>query len=159
MPPPGSSYDLGKGFPVLRDDINNALKEAMKAKNERAVSTLRMVNSTLKNADIEARGGGKSALGEPEVHDLVERTIRRTDAGQIELLVRGLRRCWCGTRPVADGTYCDSGAGCLQNLPTIRRIILVTHSFPYFGWKLCMPEVTRKCHSDRNGCRAHSPLC
>ena len=44
---------------MLRDDINKALKEAMKAKNERAVSTLRMVNSTLKNADIEARGTGK----------------------------------------------------------------------------------------------------
>ena len=28
---------------MLRDDINNALKEAMKAKNERAVSTLRMI--------------------------------------------------------------------------------------------------------------------
>jgi len=27
---------------VLRDDINKALTEAMKAKNERAVSTLRM---------------------------------------------------------------------------------------------------------------------
>ena len=36
---------------MLRDDINNALKEAMKAKNERAVSTLRMVNSSLKHAD------------------------------------------------------------------------------------------------------------
>ena len=47
---------------MLRDDINNALKEAMKAKAERTVSTLRMVNSTLKNADIEARGAGKPAL-------------------------------------------------------------------------------------------------
>ena len=46
---------------MLRDDINKALTEAMKAKNERAVSTLRMVNSTLKNADIEARGAGKPA--------------------------------------------------------------------------------------------------
>ena len=47
---------------MLRDDINKALTEAMKAKNERAVSTLRMVNSSLKNADIEARGQGKPAL-------------------------------------------------------------------------------------------------
>ncbi|MFZ0111613.1 MAG: GatB/YqeY domain-containing protein, partial [Pseudolabrys sp.] len=44
---------------MLRDEINKALTEAMKAKNERAVSTLRMVNSALKNADIEARGAGK----------------------------------------------------------------------------------------------------
>ena len=71
MPPPSTSYGAslrrvirrvpthGKGVPVLRDDINKALTEAMKAKNERTVSTLRMVNSTLKNADIEARGAGK----------------------------------------------------------------------------------------------------
>ena len=45
---------------VLRDDINNALKEAMKAKDERKISTLRLVNSTFKNADIEARGSGKT---------------------------------------------------------------------------------------------------
>src|SRR5680860_93402 len=44
---------------MIRDDINKALTEAQKAKNERTVSTLRMVNSTLKNADIEARTTGK----------------------------------------------------------------------------------------------------
>ena len=49
---------------MLRDDINKALTEAMKAKNERAVSTLRMVNSSLKNADIEARGTGRQPLGQ-----------------------------------------------------------------------------------------------
>ena len=50
---------------MLRDDINKALTEAMKARNERAVSTLRMVNSTLKNADIEARGQGKRRSAMP----------------------------------------------------------------------------------------------
>ena len=44
---------------MLRDDINNALKDAMKAGDARRVSTLRLVNSSLKNADIEARGQGK----------------------------------------------------------------------------------------------------
>ena len=51
---------------MLREDINKALTEAMKARNERAVSTLRMVNSTLKNADIEARGGGKPRSATPK---------------------------------------------------------------------------------------------
>ena len=44
---------------MLRDDINNSLKDAMKAGDARRVSTLRLVNSSLKNADIEARGQGK----------------------------------------------------------------------------------------------------
>ncbi len=46
---------------MLRDNINNALKDAMKAGDAPRVSTLRMVNATLKNADIEARGQGKAA--------------------------------------------------------------------------------------------------
>ena len=62
---------------MLRDDINNALKEAMKAKNERAVSTLRMVNATLKNADIEARGQAKPALGDAEVLAILQKMIKQ----------------------------------------------------------------------------------
>ncbi len=62
---------------MLRDDINNALKEAMKAKNERAVSTLRMVNAALKNADIEARGAGKPALDDAEVLPVLQKMIKQ----------------------------------------------------------------------------------
>jgi uncharacterized protein YqeY len=62
---------------MLRDDINKSLTEAMKAKNERAVSTLRMVNSTLKNADIEARGAGKPALGDAEVISALQKMIKQ----------------------------------------------------------------------------------
>jgi uncharacterized protein YqeY len=62
---------------VLRDEINKALTEAMKAKNERAISTLRMVNSALKNADIEARGSGKPALGDAELLPLLQKMIKQ----------------------------------------------------------------------------------
>ncbi|HVV79754.1 MAG TPA: GatB/YqeY domain-containing protein [Pseudolabrys sp.] len=62
---------------MLRDDINKALTEAMKAKNERAVSTLRMVNSTLKNADIEARGANKPPLGDAEVISVLQKMIKQ----------------------------------------------------------------------------------
>ena len=36
---------------MLRDDINNALKEAMKARNERNVSTLRLMNAAIKDKE------------------------------------------------------------------------------------------------------------
>jgi len=75
---------------VLRDQINDALKEAMKAKNERAVSTLRMVNSTLKNADIEARGAGKPALGEAEVLAILQKMIKQRQES-VELYKKGGR--------------------------------------------------------------------
>jgi uncharacterized protein len=62
---------------VIRDDINNALKEAMKARDERRVSTLRLVNSTLKNADIEARGQGKEPLGDDGVLGVLQKMIKQ----------------------------------------------------------------------------------
>ena len=74
---------------MLRDDINNALKEAMKAKNERAVSTLRMVNSSLKNADIEARTTGKP-LGDAEVLAILQKMIKQRQAS-VELYRQGGR--------------------------------------------------------------------
>ena len=75
---------------MLRDDINKALTEAMKAKNERAVSTLRMVNSSLKNADIEARGAGKPPLGDAEVLSLLQKMIKQRQES-VELYQKGGR--------------------------------------------------------------------
>jgi uncharacterized protein len=74
---------------MLRDDINKALTDAMKAKNERAVSTLRMVNSTLKNADIEARTTGKP-IGDAEVLSILQKMIKQRQES-VELYKKGNR--------------------------------------------------------------------
>ena len=75
---------------MLRDDINNDLKRAMKARDERRVSTLRLVNSALKYADIEAGGRDAPALGDDELRSLLQKMIKqRQDA--IELYERGGR--------------------------------------------------------------------
>jgi uncharacterized protein YqeY len=75
---------------MLRDDINDALKAAMKARDERRVSTLRLVNSALKNADIEARGQGKGPLGDEELLGLLQKMIRQRQES-VELYERGGR--------------------------------------------------------------------
>ncbi|MEI7806783.1 MAG: GatB/YqeY domain-containing protein [Hyphomicrobiales bacterium] len=75
---------------MLRDDINNALKEAMKAKNERAVSTLRLINSALKNADIEARGAGKGPLSDADLLSLLQKMIKQRQES-VELYEKGGR--------------------------------------------------------------------
>lgn len=62
---------------MLREEINTALKEAMKAHDQRRVSTLRMVNSGLKNADIEARGQGKGPLSDDDVLGLLQKLIKQ----------------------------------------------------------------------------------
>lgn len=75
---------------MLRDDINNALKEAMKAHDARRVSTLRLVNSALKNADIEARGQGKPPLADDEIKSLLQKMIKQRHES-VELYEKGGR--------------------------------------------------------------------
>jgi uncharacterized protein YqeY len=74
---------------MLRDDINNALKTAMKAQDARRVSTLRMVNSGIKNADIEARTSGKP-LGDDELNALLAKMIKQRQES-VELYDKGGR--------------------------------------------------------------------
>jgi len=70
-------FPASERSPVLRDDINTALKGAMKAQDQRRVSTLRLVNSALKNADIEARGQGKGPLSDDELLSLLQKLIKQ----------------------------------------------------------------------------------
>ncbi len=64
---------------MLRENINNALKDAMKAREERRVSTLRLVNAAIKNADIEARGAGKGPLADDELLSLFQKMIKQRE--------------------------------------------------------------------------------
>jgi uncharacterized protein YqeY len=75
---------------VLRDDINTALKVAMKAGDAPRVSTLRMVNSQLKNADIEARGQGKPPLSDEDLLALLQKMIKQRQES-VELYQKGGR--------------------------------------------------------------------
>ena len=75
---------------MLRDDINTALKTAMKAGDARRVSTLRLVNAALKNADIELRGQGKGPLGEDEMLALLQKMIKQRHES-VELYDKGGR--------------------------------------------------------------------
>jgi uncharacterized protein len=81
---------------VLREEINTALKDAMKARKEHRVSTLRLVNAALKNADLEAQGRGKNVLSDEEILALLQKLIKQRQeaaelydkAGRSELAAR-----------------------------------------------------------------------
>jgi uncharacterized protein YqeY len=75
---------------VLRDNINNTLKDAMKARDERRVSTLRLMNAAIKNADIENRGSGKEPLNEQELLSLFQKMIKQRQES-VELYEKGGR--------------------------------------------------------------------
>ena len=75
---------------MLRETINNAMKDAMKARDERRVGTLRMMNAAIKNADIAARGEGKEPLNEAELMSLFQKMIKQRQESA-ELYDKGAR--------------------------------------------------------------------
>src|ERR1041385_2247733 len=75
---------------MLRESINNAGKCARRARGERRLWTLRMVNSTIKNADIAARGEGKPQLSDADLLGLFQKMIKQRQES-VELYDKGGR--------------------------------------------------------------------
>ena len=63
---------------MLRKRLNDTLKEAMMAKNQRAVSTVRLILAALKDRDIAARGRGDTdGVGEAEIFSMLQTMVRQ----------------------------------------------------------------------------------
>ena len=63
---------------MLRQRLNEALKQAMKARDARAVSTLRLVLAALKERDIAARPRGVTdGVDEAEIVDMLQKMVRQ----------------------------------------------------------------------------------
>jgi len=69
---------------MLRDEINAALKNAMKAREQHRVTTLRLVNSAIQNAEIEAERQGKAPLADSDVVALLQKLVKqRQEAAEL----------------------------------------------------------------------------
>ena len=75
---------------MLREQINDAVKAAMKSQDKLRLSTLRLVNAAIKNADIEARGAGKDALADADILGLLQKLIKQRQES-VELYDKGGR--------------------------------------------------------------------
>ena len=76
---------------MLRSRLTDSLKAAMKSRNERSVSTLRLILAALKDRDIAAKGkGNKDDISDDEVLGLLQSMIKqRRDS--IEMYEKGGR--------------------------------------------------------------------
>ena len=62
---------------MLRARFSDALKDAMRAKKERAVGTLRLILAALKDRDIAARGkGNHDGISEEEIAQMLQSMIK-----------------------------------------------------------------------------------
>ena len=62
---------------MLREQINEAVKGAMKAQEKLKLSTLRLVNAAIKNADIEAQMAQKPALTDDDILGVLQKLIKQ----------------------------------------------------------------------------------
>jgi hypothetical protein len=63
---------------ALRDQINNALKEAMKSGDKLKVSTLRLINAAIKERDIQNRTAGPDAgVGDPQILEVFAKMVKQ----------------------------------------------------------------------------------
>lgn len=61
----------------MREKINAALKEAMKAGDKERVGTLRLINAAIKSADIDARPSGKDQISDADILGVLARMIKQ----------------------------------------------------------------------------------
>ena len=63
---------------MLREAFSERLKAAMRAKDARAVSTVRMILAALKERDVAARGAGNpNGIAEPEIQRMLQGMVKQ----------------------------------------------------------------------------------
>ena len=80
----------------MREEINQALKQAMKDHDKRRTGTLRLVNAAIKDRDIAARSKDKAGVSDDEIIEILSRMIKQrrdsitafNDGGRPELAVQ-----------------------------------------------------------------------
>jgi hypothetical protein len=75
---------------VLRNNINESVKAAMKAQDKPRLGTLRLMNAAIKNADIEAERAGKS-LAEDDLLGLLQKMIKQRQES-VDIYEKGGRK-------------------------------------------------------------------
>jgi len=78
---------------MLREKLTESMKDAMKAKDTRRLSTVRLIQSAVKDRDIANRGTGKDAATEDEILQILQKMVKQReesakiyeDAGRAEL--------------------------------------------------------------------------
>ena len=84
---------------LLRDRLQTALKEAMKAKEVDRLSTLRLINAAIKDREIAVRGESDAGeVGEPEILQIMGKMVKQRqesarayeEGGRLELAEKEL---------------------------------------------------------------------
>ncbi|KKX29479.1 GatB/YqeY domain-containing protein [Rhizobiaceae bacterium LC148] len=78
---------------MMRDKFSDALKDSMKAKDTRRLSTVRLIQTAIKDRDIANRGLGKDPVSDEDILQILQKMVKQReesakiyeDAGRAEL--------------------------------------------------------------------------
>lgn len=75
---------------MLRTRLSEAMKESMRAKNEKVLHTVRLIMAKLKDADIAARPKGVTAISDDEILQMMNGMVKQRRES-IEMFTKGNR--------------------------------------------------------------------
>lgn len=81
---------------MIRKRLNEAMKEAMKARDQARLSTIRLINAAIKDREIAMRGESEDGVDDAEVLSILAKMIKQREdsaamydeAGRVELAER-----------------------------------------------------------------------
>lgn len=63
----------------MRERFNETLKDAIRSKDSRRVSTLRLIQAAIKDRDIANRGAGKDPVSDEEILQILTKMIKQRE--------------------------------------------------------------------------------
>lgn len=64
---------------MMRDKLANEMKDAMKAKDSRRLSTVRLIQTAIKDRDIANRGAGKDPVSDEEIMQVLHKMVKQRE--------------------------------------------------------------------------------
>ncbi len=133
---------------MIRDDIKAALVTAMKGGDKARTATIRLIQSSLKNRDIEMRGGGAPADDDVTVTEVLQKMIKQrresvalyaqggrqeladAEAAEIEVIEAFLPRQMSEEEAKAaiDSIVVETGASSLKDMGKVMAALKEKHA-------------------------------
>jgi uncharacterized protein YqeY len=132
---------------MLRDKLSDALKESMKSKDTRRLSTVRLIQTAIKDRDIANRGLGKDPVSDDDILQILQKMVKQReesakiyqDAGRAELatqereeieIIKGFMPEQLSDDKVQDlvkAAIAESGAQGLRDMGKVMAVLKEKH--------------------------------
>ncbi|WP_320200577.1 GatB/YqeY domain-containing protein [Agrobacterium sp. rho-13.3] len=128
---------------MIRDTFADALKDAMKAREPRRLSTIRLIQAAIKDRDIANRGIGKEPVSDEEILQILAKMIKQREesagiyekAGRAELaehereeitIIKGFMPEEIPddqVRSILEGVIAETGAAGLRDMGKVMAVL------------------------------------